>query len=273
MITKLRSSLLLTALLLVSTTGCLSLDLLLKVAPDGTGRLFTEVRIQKAYLQMAEGLLGDDTSGQPGAGGMFSDDNLERMAARLGEGVQLVSSKVVEDDTSRGVRAEFSVPDVTKLSLGELPVSPTRGKTQFTLEPAKDGRSSVFSLTFPPVEGKQGQPLMSGADVAQMKDLLQGLKIDFAIEVPGKIIETNSPFVQGNRVTVASLDLDQLLASPKAVETLTSTPAASVAEVGRLLNDFPGVSFHPEDTLTIEFRAPAAKQAAEAPAAKGGSDR
>ena len=32
MITKLRSSLLLTALLLVSTTGCLSLDLLLKVA-------------------------------------------------------------------------------------------------------------------------------------------------------------------------------------------------------------------------------------------------
>lgn len=270
---KLRSLLPLAFVLLLATTGCVSLDMLLKVQSDGSGRLLTEVRIQNSYLQMAEGLLGDDKSGTPGDGGMFSDDNLRRMALRLGEGVELVSSQPVEDTQSRGVRAEFSFPDVRKLSLGALPVSPTRGgETVFALDTGKDGRT-LFSLTFPPAEDKQGQPLMSGADIANMKQLLQGLKIDFALEVPGKLITTNSPFVRGNRVTIAELDLDQLLADPSAVEALTSTPAQSVAEVGKLLNRFPGVRFHPEEQLTVEFRAPApaAKTAPKAPVASGGS--
>lgn len=251
--------------LLLAATGCVTLDLLLQVQPDGSGRLVSEMRIQTAYLQLAQGVLGGGGEG-PEAGDLFSEANLERMAARFGEGAELVSREVIEDAYSRSVRAVIAIPDVRTLAIDWLPVSPTRGTdTALELAPGEGG-TTVLTLEFPIPETAQAGPLMKPADLEATKPLLAGLEVRFAIEVPGKLVATNSPFANGNRVTVAELDFDRVIADPKAVEAITTGSARTVAEVGKLLNSFPGARFHPEQELRIEYRAPkpAAKPRPEA---------
>lgn len=251
------------ALLLLASTGCVTLDMLLQVQPDGSGRLNTEIRIQNAFLQLAEGMAGVAGS-TTGDSGIFSEESLLKMAKGLGPGAELISHEPVEDPYTSGVRAVFAIPDVRAMSFDAVPVAPNRN-TQGTvgLEQA-DGLTTLL-LTFPAPEEASGKPLLQGADVEGMKDLLTGLKINLAVEVPGKILETNSPFASGDRVTVAALDLDQLMADPQGIETLTSGSASTIAQVGELLNGFAGVRFHPEEELRVVYKTPEGAKLKPAP--------
>ncbi|MDY7093274.1 MAG: hypothetical protein SX243_09910 [Acidobacteriota bacterium] len=253
------------ALLLLASTGCVTLDMLLQVQPDGSGRLNTEIRIQNAFLQLAEGMVGAGGS-TSGDAGIFSEANLLKMAKGLGPGAELISHEPVEDPYTSGVKAVFAIPDVRAMSFDAVPVAPNRN-TQGTVDLEQgDGRTTLL-LTFPAPEEASGKPLLQGADVEGMKDLLTGLKINLAVQVPGKILETNSPFASGDQVTVAALDLDQLLADPEGIATLTSASASTIAQVGELLNGFAGVRFHPEEELRVVYQTPKGAKLKPAPKA------
>jgi hypothetical protein len=239
--------------------------MLLQVQPDGSGRLNTEFRIQNAFLQLAEGMVGAAGSPTEDAG-IFSEESLVKMAKGLGPGAELISHEPVEDPYTSGVRAVFAIPDVRAMSFDAVPVAPNRN-TQGTVDlDQSDGRTTLL-LTFPAPEQATAKPLLQGADIEGMKDLLAGLKIHLAVEVPGKILETNSPFASGNRVTVAALDLDQLMGDPEGIKTLTTGTASTIAQVGELLNGFAGVSFHPEEELRVVYQTPAGAKLKAAPKA------
>ena len=47
-----------------------------------------------------------------------------------------------------------------------------------------------------------------------VKQLLAGARLTVAIEPEGRLVQTSSPFVEGNRVTLVDLDIDKAAADP-----------------------------------------------------------
>ncbi len=47
--------------------------------------------------------------------------------------------------------------------------------------------------------------------LAMMKMMMRGLYVDVALNVDGRVIKTNAPYVEGSRVTLMQIDFDKLL--------------------------------------------------------------
>ena len=72
-------------------------------------------------------------------------------------------------------------------------------------------------------------PAASDADKAQMaqamammKMMMRGLFVDVVLNVNGRILKSNAPYVEGSRVTLLQIDFDKLLADDAALLKLQS---------------------------------------------------
>jgi hypothetical protein len=80
-----------------------------------------------------------------------------------------------------------------------------------------------------------------------MKMMMKGLFVDITLNVDGRIVKTNAPFVEGSRVTLLQIDFDKLLADQAALTKLQgATDLKSLANV-------PGLKVIPDPKVTIEF--------------------
>jgi hypothetical protein len=85
-----------------------------------------------------------------------------------------------------------------------------------------------------------------------MKKLFDGLKIAIDVEVLGTIVKTNSPFVQGSKVTLLEMDFSELVANDKLLSQVGEPK--SIEEAKRLLKDVKGFKVNLDREVTIEFR-------------------
>src|SRR5215207_8228339 len=87
----------LTVLLATTTlTACLNSTTLVKVKPDGSGTVEQTTLVNMAALK---GMMGAN-SGGPASGPMMNKADLERTAARMGEGVTLVSMEPIKGENN-----------------------------------------------------------------------------------------------------------------------------------------------------------------------------
>jgi hypothetical protein len=255
-------------------TACLNSTTLVKVKPDGTGTVEQTTLMNMAALKGMMGGAGGQMSGP-----MMNKADLERTAARMGEGVRLVSMEPIKDDAGfEGVKAIFSFDDVNKIQISQGPgMGGTGAGTPRAAEPTSDdpvrfkltrtGATSTLSINFVDRPGAgtidnvpnpqpTDMPDLGNPMVMNMlKAMFTGFKINVDLEVVGSIVKTNAEYVAGPRITLLAMDVASLLADEAKFKVLLSKigPDASLSEVKPYVKDIKGIKID-GPSITVEFR-------------------
>ena len=259
--------------LVVSASGCLSSATLIRLKPDGSG---TIEQTLLANLQALKGLAqlfgkGDlSVRDAPSADQMFNEAELRAAAEKLGRGVRFVSRTSIKEGSMEGVKAVYAFDDVNALAVNQNPSMPgvggnAREDMTFRLAKLASGNSLV-TVTLP-----EGKDAIDAEDVdrseqatkrdvppemmAAMQQMFEGMKVVIDVEVDGRIVNTNSSYVSGPRVTLLELDLGALIQQREALERVQKKmrPGMTVNELKDLMQGIRGVKVN-DSPLTIEFR-------------------
>ena len=261
----------------LASAGCFSMSALVTVKPDGSGTIAQTILVnEKTAAQFGQfaGAMAKQ-HGVPGAENMpleslagrefISEGMVQAMAAQMGAGVRLVSSDPLRDGVMQGRRALFAFDDIAtvRLAQGGPPGTPgAQGQVTFGFEKLPNGNAAVtiripaFSpgrmFQMPPeAAGMQADPQMAAAMVGMIKPMLQGMRIDIAVGVDGRVVRSSTPVGEAGRLTLLSVDMDEMMAKSDFLKNMT--PPATVEEGRRRLQNTPGVKVVMEPEIVIEF--------------------
>ena len=257
-----------------SLVGCLNTSSVIRVAPDGSGSmeqtiLFNVKNVEKAFAGM-----GLKPSGKSSSGAKPIDEAAMKTAAeQLGNGVTLVSVTPVKQPSGfEGVTARFRFDDVTKLNTEDVlmpgPAKEAAGDAHnrigftFTRTPAG---TSILTATFDESVGapkaktgttSKGGPDLDDPEVRQIvKNLVKGFRIGFDLEVIGQVVRTDADHVNGKRITLVEVDVEQLVLEGKKLDSLDKVlgPDTSIDKLRPYLKDVKGLKIN-RPVVTVEFR-------------------
>jgi len=169
-------------------------------------------------------------------------------------------------DRLRGRETIYAFTDVSKLRISEQPNIATNiplpaaagGNTppiSFAIEKKPDGNVVLKLLVPRPAifpTGPNGQPLSPTLDqITMVKQLLAGAKLSVAVEPDGRLVQTSSPFVDGNRVTLVDVDIDKAAGDPDLPAKLQAASNPDTAKTA--VNSIPGIKITLDSEITIEF--------------------
>jgi hypothetical protein len=271
-------ALLLTLFCALVTTGCFTSVTTIKVKPDGSGTIEQSMAMKaEAAAQFAAmASTFGDADGKDGKSNeppeLFSEKDLREAATKFGEGVTFVSSQPIKTKDLVGRTATYAFADITKVRVNQKPPSPKGAPGEGdSKKPADDvafrflhnpGGTSVVTVVFPEpdfskkkekdtepgTESKKPDP----AQLAMMKKMLDGLRIEIALEVAGAIVKTNSAYVQGSKVTLLEMDFAELMNNDAALEKLTNPE--SLEEAKQMLKGVKGVKVNLDREVMVEFK-------------------
>jgi hypothetical protein len=256
------------AVLLTGTlgcAGCFNMTTILKVDGDGRGTIEHSMLLTtQAVAQLRQlAMLG----GRGGGGGQtfdpLSEKQAREMASVIGPGVTFVSSAPITTAAGQGRESIYAFTDVNQLKISTQPPAPgginvranglsTEGETiTFSLTHETNG-NAVLHINVP--EPNWFDTLGSGAASGQInmiKSVLAGAHILLAVEPPGTLVRSSSPYVDGQRVTLLEVDLDRVLKDETLIARLqaASTPDALKA----IVKDAPGLKINFDREITVEF--------------------
>jgi hypothetical protein len=85
------------------------------------------------------------------------------------------------------------------------------------------------------------------------KKMLDGLHISIDLDVaPGHIVKTNSPYVEGSKVTLLEMDFSQLMTNDKLLSEVAEP--SSIEEAKRLLQGVKGFKVNLDREVSVEFK-------------------
>jgi hypothetical protein len=259
------------------TSGCLTSVTTIKVKPDGSGTIEQSMAMKaEAAAQFAamastfgEADGKDRKSNEPPE--LFTEKDLREAATKFGEGVTFVSSQPIKTKDLVGRTATYAFADITKVRVNQKPPSPKGAPGEGdSKKPADEvafkflhnpGGTSVVTVVFPEpdfskkkkdteseTESKKPDP----TQLAMMKKMLDGLRIEIALEVAGAIVKTNSAYVQGSKVTLLEMDFAELMNNDAALEKLSNPE--SLEEAKQMLKGVKGVKVNLDREVSVEFK-------------------
>jgi hypothetical protein len=183
--------------------------------------------------------------------------------------VTFVSSKPIKTADRVGRVATYAFTDITKLKVdqkpqtGDLPAPTEAGGEDMLFRFArKPAGTSTLTVVFPEAkleearkEAAEKQATAQKVDPAQlamMKKLFDGLRVEIGVDVLGTIVKTNSPYVTGSRVTLLEMNFSELLTNEALLASVAQPK--SIEEAKRLLKDVKGFKVNLDREVTIEFK-------------------
>ena len=267
------------ALLIVCslTTGCITSTTLVKVKADGSGLVEQTLSMRKEAAddlqKMIGSFAGTDTAASANTGELFSEADLRKAAARMGEGVTFVSSRAISAPDRVGRTAIYAFTDVTKLHVDEKPSTPRPEGAQM---PMGSGRAeairfamshlpnghSLLTVVFPQSKSekedvdvkpaqKSSSQQPSPEQMEMIKKMFDGLKISMSVEPQGTVVKTSSPYVAANRVTLFEMDFTELLTNDAVLQQIGQP--ASLEDAKALLKNIKGFKVNLDREITVEF--------------------
>lgn len=279
-------SLALALLAVFSVTGCLQVEKVVKLKPDGSGTIEETVVVSKEFAaqmkQMTAGLgaLGGDKPADGGAAPAFNlmdEKKLKEGAGKMGEGVTFISAKPVTTPAGEGFTALYAFTDINKLKINQdLGDSmPTSGGTGISAAPrAAKGEPVTFVFTkgapagltihvpqpkdadLAKAQEKKAEQPSGGEDMAMMmmQQMFKDMKMTLAIEVAGTIAQTNAEHASGSRVTLMEMDFNKVLANPAKFKELSQAQPKSIDEAKTLMKGIDGIKAETQPKVTVKFQ-------------------
>ncbi|HYC72472.1 MAG TPA: hypothetical protein VEB66_14785 [Opitutaceae bacterium] len=272
------------------TAGCLQIEHIVTLKPDGSGALSIKMVMPKAFVDQMKSM--GEGVGQPGADGkanpfdLLDEKKLREDAGKLGEGVEYVGADRITGEAGEGYIARYTFKDINKLLLDQNPTSvapgsggsgPSGGPEVITFA-FTPGRTSKLVITSPemkmpdgdkdpaasadekPAEGAPAEAEAEADAAAEemaatmMQQIFKDMKVVVAIEFDGRIVETNASHVSGNRVTVMALDFNKLLADPAKLKSLSKSQPKTMEEMKAMLAGIDGIVVETKPSVAVEFR-------------------
>ncbi len=275
------SGLVIAGLLVSMLAGCFDVETVVRVRPDGSGVVEERMLMGGELIAMAKQMQA--MSGEQGqTNTLYKREELEERATAMGSGVSLVSVEPLVDEEREGYKAVFAFPDVNKLKLNQNPgdKAPSGAGMQsqgaqkqeepitFTFKPGPTPELVVHSPGVKPGEGG-GKPSSGSAGkgasaqdeaaaqmaMAMMKEMFKDLRISMAVEVEGRIIETNATFQEGSRVTLMEMDFGKLLANAEKFEEFAKSSPETLADAKAIMQDLEGIKAELNPEVSIRFAA------------------
>ena len=257
---SLRLSLLL--LVALSSGACFQMSTVLKVNADGSGTIEHRMLYTTAALnQMRQfAALG---GGRGQSGDPLSEEKARELTAAIGPGVAYVSSTPITTPTGQGRDATYAFTDVTTLRVSTQPAAPA-GISIKAGGISTESESVTFSLTHeangnamlhihvpePNFLDALGSTAKSG-QLALITRLLAGAQVHLIAEPIGTLVRTSSPFLDGQRVTLMEVDLDQILKDETIIPRLQE--AKTQEEAKAIVIGAKGLKINLDREITIEF--------------------
>jgi outer membrane murein-binding lipoprotein Lpp len=284
-----KAGLLLLVAAAMSLAGCITFLSEIKVNGDGSGTMVQTITMNpeqlKATMDSIAKQMGATTteakeepkkeSPKPKAEGPFKEDELKSKAADLGQGVTFVSAEKIDTKTAAGVRVTYAFKDINTLAINPKPqaamgtaaagaASKDAMKFRFSRKPDGHAVLTVVLARPEPEAAKEKAspppPAASSEEEAQQREMVRqmfkGLHMGVTVEVEGKIIRTNSPYVDGSKVTLLDIDFDPLLSDQGKLEALNKKMEGAMGDDEKTLEALKGIkglkiTTSPE--VTIEF--------------------
>jgi hypothetical protein len=255
----------LVALLAVPLAGCFQSSTVIHVKADGSGTIEQRTLLTETAMDQMRTLaiLG---GGNPDAADPTSEAQARSLAAAIGTGVTYVSSTPVKLEKLQGRDTLYAFADVTQLRISEQPNLPAGVKLpaaaggsappiSFALDHKPDGNVVLRIIVprpaiFPTGPNGETQP-PTLEQITMVKQLLAGARLTVTIEPEGRLVQTSSPFVDGNRVTLIDVDIDRAAADPDLAKKLQG--AQTPEETKAAINSIPGLRITLAPEITIEF--------------------
>ncbi len=263
---------------LLALAGCLQNQTVVKLNPDGSGTIEETTLMSDQVIEMMAGFANaaaDPDAPAPAAPEMFKESDAKEKAEKMGEGVTFVSMEKIKADGFQGMKAVYAFTDITKVRLSTSPSAPSSMGPQpagnesepMEVKFQKGSGSSTLTIVLKrkgdeakevPADAKaEAEKALeeNAADetqLAQMQQMLKGMKFGLAVEV-GKVVKTNSPYVDGGRVTVFEIDFEKVLKDPAKLKLLAKKQPKTLEETREILAGIEGIKFPAEQELTIEF--------------------
>jgi len=273
-----------------AVTGCIDSTTVVKVKKDGSGIIVESVYFGKAFIQMMQQMTAQ-MGGKPEAPGAAKpfDPPLEvekykSKAEQMGEGVTYQSAKKVQkSDGSPGVQVIYAFTDINKLKLSMQDAGGGAGgpgmggaqeaKDPITFQMAKAAKPKLVIIMPKPdkAKGAEGKaPAVADAgktppepppeQMAQMKQMFDGLRMRLAVMVDGKITKSNATYQEKDKdgnshiVTLFDMNFGKLISDEAAFKKLAAMgDVQDMAVVKEKLKGIDGIKAETAEKVEVEF--------------------
>jgi hypothetical protein len=262
----------------IGFSGCIQDEKVVKLKPDGSGT-FEEtfvigVQALAQIKQLSEGFgaLGKSFGKAGGASSAFKvldEGKLRDAAEKLGDGVKFVSAKAVTSEAGEGYSVIYSFSDINKLRLDQnpadnLPAAASalqmhKGKKESIKFDFKKGAPALLTVKMPTPKDsdlKDRPQIPSGqGDMAatMMQQMFKDMKVSVAIEVEGRISESNAEYQDASRVTLVEMDFNKVLSDPEKFKSLLAAQPKTIEEAKALVKGVDGMKAETQPTVSVKF--------------------
>jgi len=202
-----------------------------------------------------------------GSGGQpfdpLSEQQAREMAASIGSGVIYVSSEAVSSPLGQGRAAIYAFTDVSQLRISTQPAAPAGLKIRtpnfsteseavtFAIARNPTGNAVLqINIPEPNFLNALGSPNAT-AQLGMIKTMLAGARVLLVAEPAGTVVHSSSPYVEGSRVTLLEVDLDQVLKDETLLPRLQA--ATTPEEAKAIVTGARGLKINLDRAITIEF--------------------
>ena len=257
----------------VLSTGCIRATYTLNLKPDGSGTIHQTMAMTSVAKQQAGLVMGAAEGGSL----MPTEEKLRAAAAQMGKGVRFVSSSPYQTGGFDGLTAIYAFDDIRTVALSmnkmmaaglDNPMGDKAPGAELKLAFAREGDLTNLTLIMPPLPSdaesqaaaekaakEAGIPgAMPPEVMTMMKQMLNGLLLEVAVNVEGTIVSTNAPFREGNKLMLMQLDGTELLKGGVNLGQLMNMTSGGVANLEETLRKTPGLKFVTIPELKVSFR-------------------
>ncbi|HEX9080303.1 MAG TPA: hypothetical protein VF795_11990 [Desulfuromonadaceae bacterium] len=262
--------------------GCFQVEQVVTVNPDGSGTLEESFLISRMITESMAGFgeamaepaaEGKQPAPVPKAKPFFSDEDIRKRAAELGEGVTFVSMQRIGDEEFEGYRAVFAFRDISRLRLDKksdtkAPApAPAEGTVEdkgvrFQFKPGKPAILTMKQIKQAPHEEKRESPAGTTIDAAKVNpeqlDMLRrmfaGLRFRSVLVIKGNIVDTNATYRNGSRITLMDIDFDRLLDKPEQLAIMAKVPQGDMEAALEAMRKLPGMEVDLNEVVRVTFQ-------------------
>ena len=257
-------------------TSCMEHHVTIRLNKDGSGTITEETTLGAQVLAMMEqmaGLGGEGAEAPDPTADMMDKDKAEAAAKKMGEGVTLEKIEKIDEAKRKGARTVYAFKDINKVkygfgdSLDDMGEDMGPGGAGEEEEAADEDKpmefayaDGVLTLKNKAMDGKKPEggdgeaPETDPAELAQAKQMLDGMKMSIRLEFPGGIEETNATHREGDTVTMMEMDMSQLLEDPEAFAKLQKEQPESPADMAEALKGIKGMKVETNEELKVKLK-------------------
>jgi hypothetical protein len=247
-----------------ASTGCLRSTTTIDLKADGSGTIVQETAVSTQALGMLQGMAGANAQSGDKPPQLFGEEQARKAATTMG--VTFVSGEPIKTGELDGYRARYSFADISKVSVkmdqgadsltagGDTRKPPfafgfnrAPATSTLTIQMPEQAPGSAGGMPLPGAATSDAEKAQAAQALAMMKMMMRGLYVDVALNVDGRVIKTNAPYVEGSRVTLMQIDFDKLISDDAAMQKLLT-----VKDVKDLAT-IPGLKIVADPKITVEF--------------------